>query len=169
MVTTPFRWTIPATTYSDEPGHDTLESLAMALNASWQAQRFLSLEALLSRVDADTRYGYDEDWSYPGICDGTACDSDLWGFDWWYTSTDNYVRNNNNTTADIRLVSDSGAEEAAWVAGIYHRNQDQSLLREYTYASGDFDSRLRHRKPGRLWSTRPAAGPRLDLHRGSAL
>ncbi len=129
-------------TYSDEPGHDKLESLAAALNATWKVTDSLALEALLSRVDADTEYGYDEDWSHTGICDGTDCDSEIWGFDWWYSSTDNYVRNNRNTTADIRLVSDNGADEAAWVAGIYYRDQDQSLLREYTYSSfGDFNSR----------------------------
>ena len=128
-------------TYSDEPGHDKLESLAAALDSSWKINDSLALQALLSRVDADTRYAYDEDWSHTGICDGTDCDSDIWGFDWWYSSTDNYVRNNRNTTADFRLVSDNGADEAAWVAGIYYRAQDQSLLREYTYSSfGDFES-----------------------------
>ena len=127
-------------TYSDEPGHDNLESLALALDASWQVTDSLALEALLSQVDADTQYGYDEDWSHTGICEGTVCDSDDWGFDWWYASTDNYVRNNHNTTADIRLVSNNGADEAAWVAGVYYRDQEQSLLREYTYSSGDFDS-----------------------------
>ena len=128
-------------TYSDEPGHDRLESTAAALGATWQLNDALSLEALLSHVDADTEYGYDEDWSNTGICDGTDCDSDIWGFDWWYSSTDNYVRSNNNTSADLRLISSNGADEAAWVAGIYYRDQDQSLLREYTFSSGDFNSR----------------------------
>jgi len=132
-------------TYSDEPGQDTLESLAAALNATWQATDTLALEALLSHVDADTEYGYDEDWSHTGICDDTDCDSDIWGFDWWYTSTDNYIRNNRNTTADIRLVSHDGVDEAAWVAGVYYRDQGQSLLREYTYSSGDFDSQYNTR------------------------
>ncbi|MBT8074823.1 MAG: TonB-dependent receptor, partial [Gammaproteobacteria bacterium] len=127
-------------TYSDEPGHDRLESLAAALDAKWRLNDALSIEALLSRVDADTEYGYDEDWSYPGICDGTDCDPGIWGFDWWYSSTDNYIRNNTNTTADIRLVSDNGADMASWVAGIYYRDQEQSLLREYTYSAGDFNS-----------------------------
>ena len=128
-------------TYSDEPGHDRLKSTAAALSGSWQATDTLALEALLSHVDGDTEYGYDEDWSNTGICDNTDCDSDIWGFDWWYSSTDNYIRNNNNTTADIRLVSDNGADMASWVAGIYYRDQDQSLRREYTFSSGDFDSR----------------------------
>ena len=128
-------------TYSDEPGQDRLESWAGALRATWQATDAVSVEALLSHVDADTEYGYDEDWSNTGICDGTACDSGIWGFDWWYSSTDNYIRNNRNTTADIRLVSDNGAGMASWVAGIYYRDQDQSLLREYTYNAGDFNSR----------------------------
>ena len=128
-------------TYSDEPGHDRLESLAAALGGSWRATDTLSLEALLSHVDADTEYGYDEDWSHTGICDGSACDSDIWGFNWWYSSTDNYIRNNSNTTADIRLVSNNGSDKASWVGGIYYRDQDQTLLREYTYSSGDFSSR----------------------------
>ena len=119
-------------TYSDEPGHDRLESLAAALTTTWQATDTLALEALLSHVDADTEYGYDEDWSHTEICDNTDCDSDDWGFDWWYSSTDNYIRNNSNTTADIRLVSNQGAGMASWVAGIYYRDQDQSLQREYT-------------------------------------
>jgi iron complex outermembrane receptor protein len=128
-------------TYSDEPGHDKLESLAAALSSTWQLSDSLALEALLSRVDADTEYGYDEDWSHTGICDGTDCDSGTWGFDWWYSSTDSYTRNNRNTTADVRLVSNNGADSAAWVAGIYYRDQDQSLLRQYTYnANGDFGS-----------------------------
>lgn len=127
-------------TYSDQPGHDRLKSWAGALAATWAISDTLSLEALLSHVGADTEYGYDEDWSHTGICDGTACDSDLWGFDWWYSSTDNYIRKNDNTSADVRIVSDNGAGNTSWVAGIYYRDQDQSLLREYTYSSGDFNS-----------------------------
>lgn len=128
-------------TYSDEPGHDRLESVAGAISAAWQASDTLSLEALLSRVDADTAYGYDEDWSNTGICANTACDSTLWGFDWWYSSTDNYVRQNTNTTTDVRLVSNNGPKQASWVTGIYYRDQSQSLLREYTWNAVDFDSR----------------------------
>lgn len=127
-------------TYSDEPGHDRLESVATSIKTTWQAADSFKVEALLSRVDADTEYGYDEDWSHPGICDGTPCDSELWGFDWWYASTDNYIRNNRNTSADIRLVSDNGPGNTAWVAGVYYRDQDQALLRKYTYNSGDFSS-----------------------------
>jgi outer membrane receptor protein involved in Fe transport len=115
-------------TYSDEPGHDRLESQAVALDATWLVNDTLSVEALLSHVDADTEYGYDEDWSNTGICNGTDCDSDIWGFD------------NANTSADIRLVSNSNADMASWVAGVYFRDQEQSLLREYTYSSGDFES-----------------------------
>ncbi|MGD9265037.1 MAG: TonB-dependent receptor, partial [Lysobacterales bacterium] len=126
-------------TLSDEPGHDRLESVAAALDTKWQINDTLSLEALISRVDADTEYGYDEDWSHPGICDGTACDTADWGFEWWYASTDNYVRKNANTSVDVRLVS-SDVDGAAWVAGIYAREQEQGLLREYTYATGDFHS-----------------------------
>ncbi len=126
-------------TYSDQPGRDTLDSTGAALTGRWQLAGGMTLEALLSRVDADSVYSYDEDWSYRGICDGTPCDSGLWGFDWWYSSFDAYARENANTSLDLRLLSaDDGARR--WVAGVYAREQDQALLREYTYAAGDFAS-----------------------------
>ncbi len=127
-------------TLSDEPGEDALDVAAGALRGTWALAGDLRLEALLSAVDSDASYRYDEDWSNPGICDGTPCDSDLWGFDWWYASVDAYTRANNNTTADVRLLSgDDGS--ARWVGGLYYRDQEQTLLRQYTYAAGDFASR----------------------------
>lgn len=125
-------------TYSDEPGRDTLESVAGALRSRWALAAGGVLELLLSHVDADTDYSFDEDWSNRGICDGTPCDSSLWGFDWWYSSVDAYARGNRNTVADLRWLSAEDADGLSWVAGLYSRQQDQSLERVYTFASGDF-------------------------------
>ncbi len=127
-------------TYSDEPGQDTLETTGLALTGDWQLNHALDLRATLSHVDADSVYSYDEDWSYRGICDGTPCDSADWGFDWWYSSFDAYERANQNTAMDVRLLGESAF--ANWTAGAYWRDQAQDLARDYTYASGRFDSRF---------------------------
>jgi outer membrane receptor protein involved in Fe transport len=147
-------------TYSDEPGHDRLEAAALAVTAAWELADGYRLEGLYSRVQADSEYGYDEDWSHPGICDGTPCDTTLWGFDWWYASTDEYRRQNDNDTLDLRLLSSNGPGRASWAAGLYVRDQEQDLQREYTYAEGDFGS---HYSTGNL-----ALYGQLELPMGEA-
>ena len=126
-------------TLSDQPGEDSLEVFGAALRARLDLVDDYAFEALVSGVDADSVYSYDEDWSFTGICEDTPCDSELWGFDWWYQSFDAYTRGNGNGTLDLRLLSGpSGA--ARWVGGVYYRDQEQTLLREYTFAAGDFAS-----------------------------
>lgn len=127
-------------TYSDEPGRDTLSSAAGSLRTRWSLDQGAIVELLLSHVDADSEYSFDEDWSSTDICVGTPCDSDLWGFDWWYSSFDAYERNNRNTVADLRWLSPEADDQVTWVAGLYVREQDQSLERVYTFANSDFSS-----------------------------
>lgn len=127
-------------TYSDEPGRDTLQSTAASLRTRWGLNGGAAIELLLSHVDADSEYSFDEDWSNTGICEGTPCDSSLWGFDWWYSSFDAYARENSNTVVDLRWLSDAEPDSANWVAGLYLRDQDQSLERVYTFADSDFRS-----------------------------
>ncbi len=128
-------------TYSDQPGRDQQETLAASLQLNYQLTDTLRLETLLSRAKSKLLYSYDEDWSHPGICDNTECDSELWGFDWFYSSTDTYQRTNANSTIDVRLLSlDTGVMN--WVAGLYHRQQSVDLQRQYTFADSDFRSAL---------------------------
>ncbi len=131
-------------TLSDQPGHDRQESKALSAKLTWGASDRIDVVALISYSDSDLEYGYDEDWSYVGLCNGTACDFSLWGFDWEYSSVDNYQRDRENITMDLRLVSQDGGKlfngSSDWVAGAYVRDQDVSLLRQYTYAAGDFIS-----------------------------
>lgn len=127
-------------TYSDEPGRDSLESIAGSWRTRWGLNSGAAIELLISHVDAQSRYSYDEDWSHPGICEGTPCDSSLWGFDWWYSSFDAYDRDNRNTAVDLRWLSAEQESAISWVAGLYLRDQDQSLQRVYTFADSDFDS-----------------------------
>jgi outer membrane receptor protein involved in Fe transport len=126
-------------TLSDEPGHDRQESAAGSVRAFWNGADRFNLEILLSHADSDLEYGYDEDWSFADICTGTPCDG------WQYTSFDNYIRDNENTSLDIRMISRQGSKifngSTDWVAGLYVRIQEEDLLREYTFAAADFRSK----------------------------
>ncbi|NND00313.1 MAG: TonB-dependent receptor [Gammaproteobacteria bacterium] len=128
-------------TYSDQPGVDQQDTIAGSLRANYQLSSNLNIEGLVSVADSELQYSYDEDWSHPGICDNTACDSALFGFDWYYSSSDSYQRDNRNTSIDLKLISEGGAA-ASWVLGVYHRDQGIDLDRVYTFADTDFASKL---------------------------
>lgn len=125
-------------TYSDQPGRDAQETLASAIKANYELSDGTRLVANISTADSDIEYSYDEDWVFVGICEDTACDSDLWGFDWEYSSFDQYLRNNSNDSIDIRFISAPG--DTQWVTGYYYRNQTVDLERIYTFADSDFKS-----------------------------
>ncbi len=127
-------------TYSDQPGFDKQETTAGSVKAAYQLNDSVKLEGTLSLAASDLDYAYDEDWSHTGICDGTACDSALFGFDWFYSSFDRYQRNNDNTSLDLRVSSQG--DGSTWVVGAYYRDQSIDLLREYTFNTADFTSNL---------------------------
>jgi len=127
-------------TFSDQPGFDKQDTSAGSIKSRYQLHDSLELEGTLSLATSDVDYAYDEDWSHTGICDNTACDSSLFGFDWFYSSFDRYQRENDNTSLDLRMLSTG--DGAAWVIGAYYRDQSVDLLREYTFNSEDFTSTL---------------------------
>lgn len=131
-------------TYSDQPGFDRQKTKGMAFNLDWTLNEELWLETTVSYADSELGYAYDEDWSHTGICDDQACDSDLAGFDWWYSSFDQFNRDNNNVSLDIKLHSDTTKSSASssWVVGLYLRDQQVELNRQYTYLSEDFESQF---------------------------
>jgi len=122
------------TTLSDQPGFDRQETRAGSAQLNWQAGRDVRIEALVSRVEADLEYGYDEDWSFVEFCEVFECVFD------GYSSFDNYIRANDNTTIDLRAVSASAPGEFGWVIGTYARDQVQELQRVYTFQAEDFFS-----------------------------
>lgn len=128
-------------TFSDEPGVDQQETLASAVALQYIIDDDLHLDATLSIADSELRYSYDEDWSHLNICENTSCDSDLFGFDWFYSSFDDYQRNNQNASLDLRFVS-HGSDRFNWVFGAYYRDQSIDLTRQYTFAETDFSSKL---------------------------
>ena len=125
-------------TLSDNPGHDRHEATALALQSSWQGNQNFELDSTLSYANNNLEYGYDEDWTNPDICIDFVCIFD------GYASVDNYSRDRENTSLDVRLVSKEGGQifkgSTDWVLGAYWREQDEQLLREYTFAAGDFTS-----------------------------
>ena len=125
-------------TLSDQPGQDRHKANASALESRWKGAASFDLISLVSAADNDLEYGYDEDWAYADICTGQPCEG------WEYSSVDNYIRQRQNVSADIKMVSVPEARifnaSSDWVLGIYWRDQDEELLRHYTYAAGDFAS-----------------------------
>jgi iron complex outermembrane receptor protein len=129
------------TTLSDEPGFDRQNTKAVAFNLDWEFNTELWLETTLSHANSELDYAYDEDWSHTGICNGTACDSAITGEVSWYSSFDQFQRDNKNTSIDLKLHSNaSDSTSSSWVAGFYFRDQKVDLTRKYTYQSNDFTS-----------------------------
>ncbi|MCA0901714.1 TonB-dependent receptor [Microbulbifer agarilyticus] len=118
-------------TQSDQPGHDRQETLAGAVNMQWNGNNLFTIHSVLSVANSDTEYGYDEDWSYVGF------------HPWEYSSTDNYLRERDNLSADIRLVSTEASrlfgDSTGWVAGAYLRTEEEALQRNASFAS-QFDT-----------------------------
>ncbi len=120
-------------TLSDAPGHDNQESVALSGRADWQLGDSQSLELVASWLENDINYGFDEDWTFAGICDGTLCDP---VFD-FFSNTDNYLRDRDEVSADLRLLSVNQGSGLEYVVGFYAQQRDENLHREYY---GDFFS-----------------------------
>jgi len=127
-------------TDTDEPGVDRQQTTAGVIKANYALSENLQLEGALSVARSDLEYSFDEDWSNIFICENTACDSDLLGFDLFFSSFDQYTRDNDNSTVDLRLLS-TASDSLSWVLGLYYRDQQIDLERIYTFAD-DFTSEL---------------------------
>ncbi len=146
-------------TLSDEPGRDHQKSLALAGRAEWQVGESSTLQAVATWLDSDLEYGFDEDWTFVGICDGTLCDPvfDL------FSNTDNYLRDRDEISLDIRLLGDSPGSETQYVVGIYSQQRDEDLHREYY---GDFFSFYEARRQAIYGQVEIAVNERLGLTAG---
>lgn len=119
-------------TRSDQPGRDVQQTNAVSVKTTLQGSDGYDVETILTYADTELEYSYDEDWTFTGF--------DPIG----YTSFDQYLRERENYSAELRLLSSSPAKifgkETDWVFGLYHLARDESLLRKYTFAAGDFES-----------------------------
>ena len=120
-------------TLSDQPGFDRQDTKALATKFTYQGYSDFTIETMVSYADSALDYGYDEDWSFAGIRPG-----------WEYSSTDHYFRDKTSAIFELRAVSEPGGEifngSTAWVTGVYYKQEEEELLRQYTYLSGDFTS-----------------------------
>jgi len=132
-------------TYSDQPGFDQQETAAFSAKFTYQGFDSATILAIVSNADSDLAYGYDEDWAYVGISDPAVNPDIDPDFAYWeYSSTDHYYREKAVLTTELRAVSKQGQEifngTSSWVAGIFFKQDDEDLLRQYTYAESDFNS-----------------------------
>ena len=122
------------TTLSDEPGRDAQQTQALGLTSTWTGAEAFTATATLGAEQTEVDYGFDEDWTNTAICDGLACDSSLWGFDWWYSSSDRYLRDRDSRQLDLRLVSTEEGRllgSVSWVGGLYINHRDEDLERRF--------------------------------------
>ena len=140
-------------TYSDNPGFDTQETIAFSAKFTYQGFDTATVLAIVSNASSDLGYGYDEDWAFgeyewisnepedtPDPCiTPTGCLADFNG----YASTDHYDRNKDVYTGELRALSNEGEDifngTTSWVAGLYFKQDNEDLLRQYTY-DPDFSS-----------------------------
>lgn len=125
-------------TFSDQPGFDRQETTAFSSKFTYTAFNAFELIGIVSYADSDLSYGYDEDWSNETLCQLNNCP---YGD---YSSTDHYFRTRETLTGELRLVSTAEHqifnETTDWVVGFYAKQDDETLLRQYTYIDTDFSS-----------------------------
>ena len=130
-------------TLSDEPGVDQQATSALSAKFTYQGFDNFTLIALASHADTDLIYGYDEDWAYVGISDPANIENQDFAY-WEYSSTDYYFRDKSTQTVELRALSNIDNEifngSTSWITGIYFKNDDENLQRQYTYLDSDFTS-----------------------------
>lgn len=119
-------------TYSDQPGFDDQDTTAFAAKFNYTGFDSVDVETIVSTADNEIGYGYDEDWAFVGFHpDG-------------YSSTDHYFRDRDIDTAEVRIKSKTPTEiwgsPTDWIVGVYAKQDDETLLRQYTFLDSDFNS-----------------------------
>ncbi len=119
-------------TRSDQPGKDLQQTNAVSIKTTLNSSDSYQVETILTYADTELEYSYDEDWTFTGF--------DPIG----YTSFDQYLRERENYSGELRLVSAEPAnifsQSTDWVLGLYHLARNEELTRKYTFAAGDFQS-----------------------------
>ena len=145
-------------TLSDEPGFDRQDSKLASLNFSTSRFNPFTLGVMGGFAMSDIAYGYDEDWVYTGF------------HPFEYSSTDQYFRNRETSSGEVRLVSsEDGAlfgGRTSWVAGLYSLHQDVDLARDYTFLADVFSSRFIIGRVAAYADTSTALSDSLSLELG---
>jgi outer membrane receptor protein involved in Fe transport len=122
-------------TLSDSPGFDTQETTALSTKFTYTGLETATLLAIFSASTSDLGYGFDVDWAYTGISDPARNpDIDPDFADWEFNWTDHFYRDKSVYTSEFRALSNQGQEifagTSSWVAGVYFKQDDESLLRQ---------------------------------------
>jgi outer membrane receptor protein involved in Fe transport len=148
-------------TRSDEPGHDRQESSFGSIQWRWSGAERFNVEAVATYADSDIEYGYDEDWTFVGF------------HPFGYSSTDNYLRDRQTATAEVRVLSEPDGRlfkaSTDWVVGAYYLDQQVDLTRQYTFQASDFDSRFEIDRYAVFGQTESALGNTTTLTLGARL
>ena len=117
-------------TWSDQPGKDEQDTLAVSVKGQWQFGANSTLQAVVTDLNADLGYSYDADWISPEVCEVNTCS---YGHD---TAQEMFDRDRDQTTFDLRLLG--GAEALAagdwrYALGIYANQSSETL--DYAYPS----------------------------------
>lgn len=128
-------------TMSDQPGFDQQKTTAIASKLTYTGIRSHDFIVTLTYADSNLGYGYDEDWAFVGISAPGNIENQAFAY-WEYSSTDHYFRDRQTYTADMRAVSKVGDElfngSTAWVTGLYFKQENTNLTRQYTYLTDTF-------------------------------
>lgn len=111
-------------TLSDQPGQDRQETTAFALKATWTGSDTVTLQTIATHSDSNLAYGYDEDWSFNGLCTGAPCAGQE------YSSAANFLRDRAGRRLELRLLSTEQSllfGNTEWVAGVFLDHTDTAL------------------------------------------
>ena len=118
-------------TLSDEPGFDEHQTHAVSARSTTSTAAG-DLILIATHASHNIAYGYDEDWTFTGF------------HPWGYTSFDAYYRDVETQTGELRFVSSDSAAlfdgKTDWTLGVFYKNTEEKLLRQYTYLDSDFAS-----------------------------
>lgn len=117
-------------TWSDDPGVDEQDTLAVTARGDWDLGTTGQLSAVASVLDADLFYSYDADWISPEVCEVNTCS---FGHD---TAQEIFDRERDQATIDVRwLGGDQAMAAGDWrfVLGLYGNSSSEAL--DYAYPS----------------------------------
>lgn len=118
-------------TLSDEPGFDEHQTHAVSARSTTSTASG-DLILIATHASHNIAYGYDEDWTFTGF------------HPWGYTSFDAYYRDVETQTGELRFVSSESAAlfdgTTDWTLGVFYKNTEEKLQRQYTYLDSDFAS-----------------------------
>lgn len=107
-------------TTSDQPGEDSQETFAGGLRIDIEGMTQFDYQIQFSGLNSDATYAFDEDWSYVGEFDNSLGP---------YSSADDYSRESDNASIDLRMLSNNKNKKNHFVFGLYFKTEQEKLTR----------------------------------------